>query len=161
DMGRTVMAQMFGNPRALLISAGIIGMLGLVPGMPNLTFLLLAVLCFAAAWWHRRRTSARLRGRARHSVAPPDPTAPAHKELTWEDVPAIDVIGLEVGYGLIPLVDRNQGGQLLARIKGVRKKLSQDLGFLIQPVHIRDNLDLAPSAYRISVLGVAVAEAEV
>lgn len=162
DMGGAVMAQMFGNPRALLVSAGIVGMLGLVPGMPNLTFLLLAALCFAAAWWQRRhREREQLRDGERHGEAPPGPIAPEHKELTWEDVPAVDVIGLEVGYGLIPLVDRNQGGQLLTRIKGVRKKLSQDLGFLIQPVHIRDNLDLAPSAYRISVLGVAVAEAEV
>lgn len=162
DMGGAVMTQLFDNPRALLVSAAIIGLLGLVPGMPNLTFLLLAALCFAAAWWqHRRREREQHHASARRDEPPSEVVAPEHKELTWEDVPPVDVIGLEVGYGLIPLVDRNQGGQLLTRIKGVRKKLSQDLGFLIQPVHIRDNLDLAPSAYRVSVLGVAVAEAEV
>ncbi|MDN5849973.1 MAG: flagellar biosynthesis protein FlhA [Nitrococcus sp.] len=162
DMGSTMMAQMFANPRALLVSAGIIGLLGLVPGMPNLTFLLLAALCFAAAWWQQRgRERERHRDSERANEPPPGSVAPEHKELTWEDVPPVDVIGLEVGYGLISLVDRNQGGQLLTRIKGVRKKLSQDMGFLIQPVHIRDNLDLAPSAYRVSLLGVAVAEAEV
>lgn len=162
DMGGAVMTQLFDNPRALLVSASIIGLLGLVPGMPNLTFLLLAALCFAAAWWqHRRRQRDQRRDSEPRDEAPPASVAPENKELSWDDVPPIDVIGLEVGYGLIPLVDRNQGGQLLTRIKGVRKKLSQDLGFLIQPVHIRDNLDLAPNAYRLSVLGVAVAEAEV
>lgn len=161
DMGNAVMAQLFDNPRALLVSATIIGLLGLVPGMPNLTFLLLAALCFAAAWWRHRRCEREQQRASVHREPPSEAVAPEHKELTWEDVPPVDVIGLEVGYGLIPLVDRNQGGQLLTRIKGVRKKLSQDLGFLIQPVHIRDNLDLAPSAYRLSVLGVAVGEAEV
>ena len=162
DMAGAVMTQLFDNPRALLVSASIIGALGLVPGMPNLTFLLLAALCFAAAWWqHRRRERGQRRG-VEHAEEPaPAAVAPENKELSWEDVPPIDVIGLEVGYGLIPLVDRNQGGELLTRIKGVRKKLSQDLGFLVQPVHIRDNLDLTPNAYRVSVLGVAVAEAEV
>ena len=100
--------------------------------------------------------------------APAGPTAPTEgepgsesRELTWDDVPPVDIIGLEVGYGLIPLVDRNQGGQLMNRIKGVRKKLSQELGFLVQSVHIRDNLDLPPNQYRISLSGVPVGEAEV
>jgi len=82
-------------------------------------------------------------------------------ELGWDDVQPVDVIGLEVGYRLIPMVDKNQGGELLGRIKGVRKKLSQEMGFLIPSVHIRDNLDLMPTGYRISLMGVTVAEAEV
>ncbi|HYM35957.1 MAG TPA: FHIPEP family type III secretion protein, partial [Steroidobacteraceae bacterium] len=94
---------------------------------------------------------------------PPTPAAPApeNRELTWDDVQPIDIIGLEVGYRLVPLVDRNQGGDLLARIRGVRRKLSQDLGFLVQAVHIRDNLELAPNVYRINLLGVPVGESTI
>ena len=73
----------------------------------------------------------------------------------------MDIVGLEVGYRLIPLVDKSQGGQLLARIKGVRKKMSQELGFLMPSVHIRDNLDLMPNVYRITLMGVTIAEAEI
>ncbi len=162
DMSGAVMAQLFHNPRALLITGGIVTAVGLVPGMPNFTFLLLGGLCVGAALWKRQRNreeSATADGADDVGASPR--ATPEQRELTWEDVPPVDTIGLEVGYGLIPLVDRNQGGQLLTRIKGVRKKVSQDLGFLVQPVHIRDNLDLAPNQYRISVLGVPVAEAEI
>ncbi|PWG63661.1 flagellar biosynthesis protein FlhA [Sediminicurvatus halobius] len=161
DMTGAVSDQLLGNPKALLITGGIVASLGVIPGMPNLTFLLLGGLCLGAAWWRRRRLQ-------REAAEPEVPaqrqgeeTSPEQRELTWDDVPPVDVIGLEVGYGLIPLVDRQQGGQLLTRIKGVRKKVSQDLGFLVQSVHIRDNLDLGPNSYTISVLGVPVAEAEV
>ncbi|MGD8430736.1 MAG: flagellar biosynthesis protein FlhA, partial [Ectothiorhodospiraceae bacterium] len=161
EMAGAVMSQMFGNPKVLLVTGTIIGFLGLIPGMPNFTFLLLGGICLGAAWWGMRR---RQQAPAEEEVAEPAPADAAgseQRELTWDDVPPVDVIGLEVGYGLIPLVDRNQGGQLLNRIKGVRKKVSQDLGFLVQPVHIRDNLDLAPNVYRISILGVPVGEAQV
>ncbi|MCH8504539.1 MAG: flagellar biosynthesis protein FlhA, partial [Ectothiorhodospiraceae bacterium] len=170
DMGGQVLQQLFGNPKALAISAGVIGIMGLIPGMPNLAFLTLAALAGGLAWRiHKKNqvqpeveTVAEQRSRNRKDKRDDDaaPVA-AQRDLSWDDVPPGDVIGLEVGYGLIPLVDRNQGGQLLTRIKGVRKKLSQDLGFLVQSVHIRDNLDLGPNAYRISVLGVPVAEAEI
>lgn len=160
DMAGAVLGQLLGNPKALGVTAGIVGFLGIIPGMPNLPFLLFAVICGASAWhlWRKKQQT------ALQPVAPaeaqPEQQAEA-RELSWEDVPPVDVIGLEVGYGLIPLVDRKQGGQLLTRIKGVRKKLSQDLGFLIQAVHIRDNLDLGPNQYRISIHGVPIAEAEV
>ncbi len=159
DMSGAVVGQMLSNPKVLIVSGAIVGVLGLVPGMPNLPFLLFAALCGFGAW----RIVRRQRSEAAAPAAKPEPSieSPENKELGWEDVPPVDVIGLEVGYGLIPLVDRKQGGQLLTRIKGVRKKLSQDLGFLIQPVHIRDNLDLAPNAYRLSIHGVPLAEAEV
>ncbi len=170
DMGGQVLNQLFGNPKALAISAGVIGTMGLIPGMPNLAFLTLAAASGGLAWHiHKKNqvqpeveTVAEQRSRARKEKPDEDELPVAEqRDLSWDDVPPVDVIGLEVGYGLIPLVDRNQGGQLLTRIKGVRKKLSQDLGFLVQSVHIRDNLDLAPNAYRISVLGVPVAEAEI
>ncbi len=159
DMGQQFLQQVFGNPRALGVTAAVVGALGLVPGMPNLVFMLLAGLGGGAAYWVRARRRAQER-QAAHAEAPPQPS-PEMRELSWDDVGQVDILGLEVGYRLIPLVDRNQGGQLMTRIKGVRKKLSQELGFLIQPVHIRDNLDLAPNAYRITLMGVAVGEGEI
>jgi flagellar biosynthesis protein FlhA len=159
DMGQQFLQQVFGNPRALGVAATVVGALGLVPGMPNLVFMLLAGLAGGAAYMIRARQRAQEQHAAR-SEPPPQP-GPETRELSWDDVGQVDMLGLEVGYRLIPLVDRNQGGQLMTRIKGVRKKLSQELGFLIQPVHIRDNLDLAPNAYRITLMGVAVGEGEI
>jgi len=158
DMGGQILSQVFSNPRVLALAAVIIGMMGIIPGMPNFAFLSLATLAGAGAWWLYRRQQLVEEDEMPEMV----PEVPAEqKELTWDDVQPVDIVGLEVGYRLIPLVDRNQGGQLMNRIKGVRKKLSQELGFLIQPVHIRDNLDLSPTAYRILLNGVAVGEAEV
>ena len=161
DMSGAVFSQMFSNPKALIITAGIVGFLGAIPGMPNVPFLLFAAVLGYIAWrMVKKQRAAETKPAAKVEPRPAE-TSPEQKELSWDDVPPVDVIGLEVGYGLIPLVDRKQGGQLLTRIKGVRKKLSQDLGFLVQPVHIRDNLDLAPNVYRLSVHGVPLAEAEV
>lgn len=160
NIGQQVSTQLFENPKALLITAGVIGALGVIPGMPNVVFILLAsVLAGSAYLIDRKRKQAEL-------VELDYPmnlvnTAPEIKELGWDDVMPVDVIGLEVGYRLIPLVDKNQGGQLMIRIKGVRKKLSQELGFLVPSVHIRDNLDLNPTSYRISLMGVTVGEAEI
>ncbi len=161
DMSEQVVKQLFANPKVLGVSAGIMGGIGMVPGMPNLAFLSLAALAGLGAWWTARKQERAARAQL-PVAAEAQPAARAEtRELTWEDVQPVDVIGLEVGYGLIPLVDRNQGGQLMSRIKGVRKKLSQELGFLIPPVHIRDNLDLAPNAYRISLHGVPIGQGEV
>jgi flagellar biosynthesis protein FlhA len=137
----------------------VLGVLGLLPGMPNAIFLVLAAVTAGGGYW--------LEKRARQAPPPepeaePLPEAPvAERELGWDDVSAVDLIGLEVGYRLIPLVDRNQSGPLLGRIKAVRRKLSEELGFLVQAVHIRDNLELKPSAYRIAILGVPVGEGEI
>ncbi len=157
DMGEQVIKQMFGEARTLVVTAGVLTLLGIIPGMPNMVFLTLAATCGGGAWLMQRR-------QAELAAAPPPaaeapPAAPA--ELSWNDVTPVDMLGLEVGYRLIPLVDKKQGGELMARIKGVRKKLSQELGFLIQSVHIRDNLELTPSTYRITLSGVPVGESEV
>lgn len=181
DMGSQVMGQMFDSPKALAVSAAVLFLMGSIPGMPHLSFLSLATAAGGLAWFiHRRNTKnneveapASGGGRPQSPAsagelvplgqgsgadsAAPDPTA----EIDWSDVRPVDVIGLEVGYRLIPLVDQNQGGELLGRIKGVRRKLSQDVGFLIPSVHIRDNLDLGPNAYRISLMGVTLGEAEI
>ena len=152
--------QFFTDPRPLALAGGLIGLIGLIPGMPNLVFLLLAgAMGFAAYRITRKQRQAEIT--AQTQAVTTRPVAPETKELGWDDVTQVDAVGLEVGYRLIPLVDKNQGGQLMSKIKGVRKKLSQDLGFLIPSVHIRDNLDLPPNAYRISLLGVTVGEAEV
>ncbi len=159
DMGQQVVFQMFDNPKALMITAGILGIMGLVPGMPHFAFLLLAVLAGGAAYWIYRKQ--KQNADKAKLPASKDKEVPTPKELSWDDVQPVDIIGLEVGYRLIPLVDKEQGGELLERVKGVRKKLSQDFGFLIPAVHIRDNLELTPNSYRITLMGVAVGEAEI
>jgi flagellar biosynthesis protein FlhA len=155
DMGGELRRQLFGNPRALGVAAGLLGVMGLIPGMPNIAFLLIATLCGSAAYLIKKRQAAA----AVAAAAPkPAPQAPETRELSWEDVRPVDPVGLEVGYRLVSLVDKRQSGDLLGRIRGVRRKLSQELGFLIPAVHIRDNLDLAPNVYRINLSGVPVGE---
>ncbi|WP_407363366.1 flagellar biosynthesis protein FlhA [Pseudomonas luteola] len=165
DMGQQVNRQMFASPKALAVSAAIIIAMGLVPGMPHVPFLGLGFMAAAGAYfiWDRQRKVkqvAEQEAKRQQELAPVQRPAET-KELGWDDVTPVDMVGLEVGYRLIPLVDRNQGGELLTRIKGVRKKLSQDLGFLMPAVHIRDNLELMPNAYRLTLMGVNVAEAEI
>jgi flagellar biosynthesis protein FlhA len=159
NMGGEVAKQLFGQPRALMIAAILLGIMGMVPGMPNLAFLLMAAVCGYGAWKLQKRAQEK---KDFIDAAPlpttASPVALEQKELSWEDVQPVDLIGLEVGYRLVPLVDKAQGGDLLARIKGVRRKLSQELGFLVQTVHIRDNLDLQPNSYRINLSGVPMGE---
>ena len=159
DMGRQITSQLFGNPRSIAVTAGVVGALGLVPGMPNGVFITLAALLGGTAYmiWNRSKVAKDAEAGEQEKLA----NEPQQADLSWDDVMPVDVVGLEVGYRLIPLVDKKQDGQLMSRIKGVRKKLSQELGFLIEPVHIRDNLDLAPDTYRINLMGVPVGEAEV
>ncbi len=156
DMRQQMFSQLFGDPRTLAVTSIIIGILGLIPGMPNFAFLSIAALCGFMAM--------RLARKSKQAVEPvtqpvdPDMALP---ELSWQDIDPVDLVGLEVGYRLIPLVDRQRNGALVARIKGVRKKLTEELGFLVSAVHIRDNLDLAPNAYRISLAGVTIGESEI
>ncbi|MFY9179128.1 MAG: flagellar biosynthesis protein FlhA [Venatoribacter sp.] len=190
DMSGQVVAQAFSSPKSLGVSAAVMFLMGVVPGMPHLVFLSFAALFGAGAYlisWKKdggklgdailqrfnknAPTSKALPGStglaAGTALAAPKEKADAAikqmevKELSWDDVEPVDRVGLEVGYRLIPMVDKSQGGQLLNRIKGVRRKLSQDLGFLMPAVHIRDNLDLLPNQYRITLMGVTLAEAEI
>ncbi|MCP4302226.1 MAG: flagellar biosynthesis protein FlhA [Gammaproteobacteria bacterium] len=156
DMRQQVSSQLFDDPRALIVTAAIVGILGMIPGMPNFAFLSLAAVCAFGAMRVARRQRAIPEPEVRE--VDPDSILP---DLSWQDVDPVDLIGLEVGYRLIPLVDSQRKGPLVARIKGVRKKLTEELGFLVSPVHIRDNLDLAPNAYRISLAGVSIGESEV
>lgn len=158
DVGQQFSEQFLSYPRVLAISAAVIGLLGLIPGMPNLPFLLLASGLGGGVWLLTKRRQ--IQGQ-KAVTAEAAPKTPEVRELSWDDVVPLDRIGLQVGYRLIPLVDRQQGGELMSRIKGVRRKLSQELGFLIPPVHIRDNLDLPPNAYRLQILGVTVGEATI
>ncbi|AAN56212.1 flagellar biosynthesis protein FlhA [Shewanella oneidensis MR-1] len=162
DMGQMLMSQMFDSHKSLGIAAGVLFVMGIVPGMPHMAFLSFAVMTGGAAYFVFKRNEAK-RAKALEQVktGPTERTEREPKELSWDDVHHVDTIGLEVGYRLIPLVDKGQGGELLSRIKGVRKKLSQELGFLVPAVHIRDNLDLSPNAYRISLMGVVVGEADI
>jgi flagellar biosynthesis protein FlhA len=152
DVGQQVMGQMFRNGRALGIAAAIVALLGIIPGMPNLVFLLIASSMGWLAW--------KMLQTEKQIVETPVKVAPAPvqeaMEASWSDVAPLDVLGLEVGYRLIPLVDKSQDGELLRRIRGIRKKFAQEVGFLVSPVHIRDNLELKPNAYRILLKGVEV-----
>ena len=158
EMGSAVSRQVFGHQRALTVSAALLGLIGVVPGMPNIPFLLLAGILGFAAWKLRRRAMQEEQAAEAEAVAQPvDPTV---AELSWDEIRPVEPLALEVGYRLISLVDKAQGGQLLARLKGVRRKLTQDVGFLIPAVHVRDNLELAPNQYRVLVHGVPIAGGE-
>ena len=159
DMSQQIMSQVLGQPKALGVTSGILTLLGIIPGMPNLVFLGMAAACAAGAFFLSKRKESDKAAAAAPAAAAATPSE--QRELSWDDVEPVDLIGLEVGYRLIPLVDRNQGGELMGRIKGVRKKLSEELGFLVQAVHIRDNLELGPNSYRITILGAPVGESEV
>ncbi|MDP3668500.1 MAG: flagellar biosynthesis protein FlhA [Telluria sp.] len=156
DIGGQLITQLFAKPQVLYITAGIIGGMGLIPGMPNFVFLLLAALLAGSAYLVGKRAAAV----PEEADAPAPSAAPEQEEASWQDIMPVDTLGLEVGYRLIPLVDKAQGGELLKRIKGIRKKFAQEVGFLAPPVHIRDNLELKPSAYRIMLKGVEVGSGE-
>ena len=161
DVGGLVLNQVFSNPQVMMLTGGIIGVLGLIPGMPNFVFILLASLLFALAWYKRRQIErADLEVAAEAAAAAPAQQPADMLEASWNDVQPVDVLGLEVGYRLIPMVDRSQDGELLKRIRGLRKKFAQDVGFLAAPVHIRDNLELKPNAYRITLKGVEIGSSE-
>lgn len=162
DVGEQMVGQLFTSPRVLALSAAVIGLLGLIPGMPNLVFLLFTSSLLGIAWWLRGQE-----GKAKKTGAAPSAPTRAEadvaqvNEATWSDVQMEDVLGLEVGYRLIPIVDHEQQGQLLTRVRGIRKKFAQQMGFLPPAVHIRDNLDLPPTHYRILLKGVTIGKGEV
>ena len=157
DVGGQLVNQLFAKPQVLYITGGIIGAMGLIPGMPHVAFLLLtALLCGAGYMAEQRMQKDAVESAPAAAVA----AAPEAEEASWQDLMPVDMLGLEVGYRLIPLVDKGQGGELLRRIKGIRKKFAQEVGFLSPPVHIRDDLELKPSGYRISLKGVEIGKGE-
>ncbi|TCJ16591.1 flagellar biosynthesis protein FlhA, partial [Parasulfuritortus cantonensis] len=158
DLNQQLIGQMFSKPQAIFLSAGILTLLGILPGMPHVAFLLMGGILGGAGYWlvQQERTAQR---QAAEAAPPPAPAEP--EEVGWQDVAPVDRLGLEVGYRLVPLLDKGQDGELLRRIRGIRKKIAQDIGFLVPPVHIRDNLQLRPSAYRMTLKGVSIAENEV
>lgn len=157
DVGTQLVSQLLGKPQVLYMTALIVGGMGIIPGMPHIAFILLAAVIGAAAYLLDKRQKVKV-----VEVVEEEPVAQVNEaeEATWKDVVPIDILGLEVGYRLIPLVDTAQGGELLRRIKGIRKKFAQEIGFLSPPVHIRDNLELKPSAYRITLKGVEVGKGD-
>lgn len=159
DVGTQILGQMFKTSKSVAIVAAVIGLLGVIPGMPHLVFIFLASLMGYLAWWMHKREEAE-KNKPKTPVAAPAAADP-NAEATWDDLQPVDVLGLEVGYRLIALVDKERQGDLLGRIKGVRRKFAQDVGFLPPAVHIRDNLELKPSAYRITLRGAVVGEGEV
>ncbi|KKN45668.1 hypothetical protein LCGC14_0680860, partial [marine sediment metagenome] len=161
DMGEQIVSQLLNDPKTLAVTSSIIGGMGLIPGMPNVPFLIIAAIGGGSAYMIHQRQKVATEEALQATQQPATESTREQRELSWDDLSPVDPVGLEVGYRLIPLVDKNQGGQLMNRIKGIRKKISQEMGFLIPPVHIRDNLDLAPTAYQITLFGVTFGEAEV
>jgi flagellar biosynthesis protein FlhA len=156
DLNQQLLDQLASRPQAIYVVAAIIGFLGIIPGMPHLAFLLIAAVMAGVAYTLEQRA------RVPEVAAPPAAPKPAEpQEVSWSDVVPIDALGLEVGYRLIPLVDRAQDGELLRRIRALRKKIAADVGFLVPAVHIRDNLELRPNAYRITLKGVEIGAGEV
>jgi flagellar biosynthesis protein FlhA len=160
DVGSQIRAQVFDSPRAIAVTAGIVALLGVIPGMPHMAFLVIAGTLALLAWVvmrnHRRAAEQPAAGEL-----DAQPAASPHAEASWDDLAPVDTLGMEVGYRLIALVDKARGGELLGRIKGVRKKFAQEVGFLPPPVHIRDNLvDLRPGMYRVTLRGAVVGESE-
>lgn len=163
DMGEQLSSQL-GQERSLYIAAAVMFVMGIVPGMPHLAFLFFAAVIAGIAYFGAKikaKNAVEAEQKAQEEQVQNQQKEEEVKDLSWDDVNHVDIIGLEIGYRLIPLVDKAQGGELLNRIKGVRKKLSQEFGFLVPAVHIRDNLDLDPNTYQISLMGVNVGEAEI
>ena len=158
DIGHQIRHQVFSSPKALALTAAIVGGLGVVPGMPHLVFLLIGGLLGVMSWTLHRQAQRRAAQAPRGSAEAEAPLA--NGEASWDDLTPVDTLGLEVGYRLIALVDKARQGDLLGRIKGVRKKFAQDVGFLPPSVHIRDNLELKPSVYRVTLRGAVVGEGE-
>jgi flagellar biosynthesis protein FlhA len=157
DLNQQLLGQVFAKPQAVFLTAGILALLGIIPGMPHVAFLLMAAVLTGLGFWLMQRQAAA--AAPVETQAPPPAEEPV--EVGWHDVTPVDRLGLEVGYRLVPLVDRAQDGELLRRVRGIRKKIAQELGFLVPPVHIRDNLQLKPGAYRITLKGVTAGEGEV
>ena len=156
DLSQQLLGQLFSQPQVLYITAGMLGIMGLIPSMPHFAFLTLAAILSGAAYYIEQRA------RQPEVVEPVAPVqAPIEPvEVSWDDVLPVDILGLEVGYRLIPLVDRNQDGELLRRIRGIRKKFAHEMGFVVPAVHIRDNLELKPNGYRIALKGVEVGQGD-
>lgn len=160
DIGTQITSQLFTNPRVLMITGSIVAVMGLIPNMPHFAFLLLGGGTIALSRTMSKRAAARIAAGNVTQIAPPATLPPESHEATWDDVTLIDALSLEVGYRLITLVDKNGDGELLKRIKSIRKKFAQEIGFLPPVIHIRDNLELRPNAYRISLKGVEVGTGE-
>ena len=158
DLSEQLTGQLFGRPQTLFLTAGILALMGIIPGMPHLSFFLVGSILAGIGYWLIQRQQAETVAAAVVEEAPAKTDEPV--DVGWHDVAAVDRLGLEVGYRLVPLVDKHQDGELLRRIRGIRKKIAQDLGFLVPAVHIRDNLQLKPNAYRVTLKGVSVAEGE-
>lgn len=168
DTSGQVIDQVFSNAQVLGLTGTIIAVLGLIPGMPHFMFFVIAAGLFALARLRRNQQIEKESAEAQKSAlaaqaagtGAAQPSAQESQEASWNDVTPVDVLGLEVGYRLIPMVDKGQDGELLRRIRGLRKKFAQEVGFLSAPVHIRDNLELKPNAYRITLKGVEIGMGE-
>nr|WP_232347773.1 flagellar biosynthesis protein FlhA [Gilliamella sp. M0364] len=154
-----MLKQLFNNPQVLILTAVVIGLLGLIPGMPNLVFLMFTAILSLISWWLSKQK------KLEKSVSTPQKnvaaTKPSNVDASWSDVNIEDILAMEVGYGLIPMVDQNQNGELLGRIRSLRKKFAQTLGFLPPQVHIRDNLSLSPYQYKIFIKGGEIGQGEI
>ncbi|BET25549.1 flagellar biosynthesis protein FlhA [Limnobacter thiooxidans] len=161
DIGTQLASQLLKSPQAVGITSGIMALMGIIPGMPSFAFLSLAAGFGYLSYHLASKPEVSKVAQNTDEQAKIKAATTEAQEATWDDLVPIDTIALEVGYRLIALVDNKQDGDLLKRIKAIRKKFAQEIGFLPPAVHLRDNLELRPSVYRILLKGVCMGEGEV
>ena len=159
NISEQMLNQLFKNPQVLILTAVVIGLLGLIPGMPNLVFLLFTAILVVLSWWLNKQKKNDTTASTKQVDT--QATTPSNIEASWSDVSIEDILAMEVGYGLIPMVDQTQNGELLGRIRSLRKKFAQTFGFLPPQVHIRDNLSLAPYQYKLFIKGGEIGKGEI
>lgn len=159
NISEQMLNQLFKNPQVLILTAVVIGLLGLIPGMPNLVFLLFTAILVVLSWWLNKQKKNDTTASTKQVDT--QATTPSNIEASWSDVSIEDILAMEVGYGLIPMVDQSQNGELLGRIRSLRKKFAQTFGFLPPQVHIRDNLSLAPYQYKLFIKGGEIGKGEI
>ena len=159
NISEQMLNQLFKNPQVLILTAVVIGLLGLIPGMPNLVFLLFTAILVMLSWWLNKQKKNDTTASTKQVDT--QATTPSNIEASWSDVSIEDILAMEVGFGLIPMVDQTQNGELLGRIRSLRKKFAQTFGFLPPQVHIRDNLSLAPYQYKLFIKGGEIGKGEI
>ncbi|SLM29243.1 putative flagellar export pore protein [Desulfamplus magnetovallimortis] len=159
-MGQEFASHLLSSTTPIYIGAGVIFILGLVPGLPSIPFMGLGVILATGAWYFLRKPASEEDEDAESGEGASEDSEGSGAPEEVDHLLNVDTVELEVGYGLIPLVDKQQDGMLLGRIRAIRRQFATEMGIIIPPIHIRDNLQLTPAQYRVLIKGVEAAGAE-